>query len=188
MKKKIVLLCLSLGAACLVMVQCKKNPGDAVSNSKPAREIKPDYVKADCKVPPGYTSCSADCKFADCCVVWNPTVETGGCECMLGFSFCKTEPLPKPKGGETAVTSAIRTIWVNTAEVTQFFSYCVANGIETAALQGQFESIISTALANEGNRVKARPDVYDSFIEKLKLFFKQLPAGKQIILKDYTGA
>jgi hypothetical protein len=188
MKKKILMLGLSLGAACMVLIQCKKNPEESTSSIKPIRNIQPNYAKAECKVPPGYTSCNADCKFADCCVVWNPAVETGGCECMLGFSFCKTEPIPKPKAGETAVSTAVRTIWVNTTEVTQFFSYCNANGIETAALQEQFDIIRTTALANEGNRVKAQPAAYDIFIEKLKAFFKQLSVDKQTILKDYAGA
>jgi hypothetical protein len=188
MKKQILMLCLALGAGCLVLIQCKKNPEESTSSINPGRNIKPDYVKAECKVPPGYTSCNADCKFADCCVVWDPAVQTGGCECMLGFSFCKTEVIPKPKAGEMAVSTAVRTIWVKTTEVTQFFSYCNANGIETAALQEQFDIIRTTALASDGNRLNAQPAAYDIFIEKLKAFYKQLPADKQIILKDYAGA
>jgi hypothetical protein len=188
MKKQILMLCLTLGAGCLVLIQCKKNPEESTSSVKPVRTIQPNYVKAECKVPPGYTSCSADCKFADCCVVWNPAVETGGCECMLGFSFCKTEVIPKPKAGEKAVTTAIRNIWVNTTEAEQFFGFCNANGIDAASIHEQFGIVLSTAMAVESNRVKAEPMAYDNFIEKLKAFEKQLSPNKLLILKQYTGS
>lgn len=66
-------------------------PGDSLPspNGKNVRMASGmDGLSCNCAV--SQASCKAECVFSECCICWNPFLETGACACYFGIAKCKT--------------------------------------------------------------------------------------------------
>jgi hypothetical protein len=47
-----------------------------------------DAITCNCST--SQASCKAECTFSECCLCWNPSVETGSCGCYFGVAKCRS--------------------------------------------------------------------------------------------------
>lgn len=59
-----------------------------------------DAITCNCST--SQASCKAECTFSECCLCWNPSVETGSCGCYFGVAKCRSSLIGKetPAGAD----------------------------------------------------------------------------------------
>ncbi len=158
----------------------------------PAKEVKipatglNSSFRSSCTVPAGYTTCTSECLFTDCCVVWDPKVETGGCACFLGFGSCKTSAILTEAPAKT-YSDTRRTISIYRKNIDAFWDYCESNGIETGAIKKSYKNkLIPSILGGDYEKSQVDPAAYDSFFSEYKIFVEQLAEYEKKLISDYV--
>lgn len=175
----------------ILFIKCTKDTQDAKlivateadnlkSNSNRESASTNKVAGANCIVPIGFTSCSSTCTFSDCCVVWNPNKETGGCGCFFGISTCKTAAI------EQTAATATRTIVIHQDKLKEFFKFCKATGISTEQIQLSYsEKLMPAVIEGDAINAKVKNEGYDLFVEDYKLFINALSENQKTKLKNY---
>ena len=89
----------------------------------------------NCTLAPGFLLCTTSCRWGECCITWDPKVETGGCGCTFGFASCKTSKVAAHVVGGNFKSTATRTISIYQDKIDEFLDYCTLNGIEIKNLK-----------------------------------------------------
>lgn len=98
--KKVFLFLLFAGIATAFFYCSKRNEDSAKTKliQKTPGDSNIGRLKADdgaggssnCNCGTGFSSCTADCLFSDCCICWDPKKSEGACGCYFGIAKCRT--------------------------------------------------------------------------------------------------
>jgi len=187
MKKNQFLFLMIILSVTTIIYSCTKENiiESSVMPQKKLHETISNFVPAGatCQVPVGFTSCSATCTFSDCCVVWNPNLETGGCACYFGVSTCKTTKIgsSEPKGVVINSTSSKRTITFHFKKFEDFLNKCKVNGMEVQLIVKSYESNLSSIEGLESGIVNN--ERFDSFMIDYENFINTLSTTEKKKIK-----
>ena len=145
-------------------------------------------TSAHCVVPIGFTSCSSSCFFSDCCIVWDPRKETGGCSCFFGFASCGTSAISTNTRTSAGKSTSTRNITVHVNKVESLIEFCKANGIAIESVEASYKTNLLLGLNNTlETDVVVQPDLYDIFITDYKTFINSLNTSQLNLVKNYIG-
>lgn len=145
-------------------------------------------VGVNCTVPTGYTSCYSTCLFSDCCVVWDPKKETGGCSCFFGVARCKTQAIEVPNKTSSLVSSTSqRSIVFHTDKFGDFLSYCKEYSIDISKIENSFTKNILQYKLDEHKSIKIEPSSFDQFLAEYEYFINNLQPGQLEIINNYLN-
>lgn len=183
MKKIIMFLLFSVLILALGIYSCTKENNQRNNVDEMSVKIEnqgtivSDFVPAgvNCIVPTGFTSCNSSCTFSECCVVWDPTKETGGCGCFFGISTCKTRKIGEEKSSQILPLTSKRTTIIHQDKLNEFFKFCADTGIKTSAIENsKLNKLIPGIIKGDSKNAIVEAETYDMFIEDYKLFIASL--------------
>lgn len=186
MKKLILFTLLAAGLTSLYYCTKDTNPAPLNENQLPpasipepvenvvARELPPPE-SAICNCLPGQILCRAECLFSECCMCYNPKVETGGCACYFGIAFCKTAPI----GAAGTAAQVNQTIRFYPNRFRKWIQTLKTEGLKTGAIEQALSVMPPADDSTPNSTVEVAAGTYAGFSQSYKSFIESLSTGKR---------
>lgn len=161
--------------------------GKSITQANPSRQGNSTQKSAaggsSCSCAPYLASCRADCFFSDCCICWNPIIETGSCGCFFGVARCMSGSNTTNAG----VTNA-HSIKLYTARFRKFLNFLQVQGIDPRSMESSFEVLVKTAAESQPgvtDMVRVSADRYEVFFQAYQQFLHDASLQTQQKVTNY---
>lgn len=117
-----------------------------------------------CNCTSSQAFCRAECIFSECCLCWNPTVETGACACYFGIAKCKTSLI-----GRDAPSVADHRVRFYPKRFEQMLQYLRQESIPVDSMEAAYRSLLHSSYDSQGtgstvaDKMEVSGSAYDLF-------------------------
>lgn len=197
----ILFLMLSVFFVTCLIFSCKKTSNVPVVESKTnsAKVANHDFIDAlktkalsgdktasvVCPCATGYSLCSANCVFSECCTCWDPKVSDGACGCFWGVSTCKTALKGARAIQNKDFDHSTRTVKIHPLRLNKYFSYLESLNLNINGLKEKYNKFDKSGIDEKNDKLEVPPSSFDDFLDTYKIFIASLDQNNLSIIKTY---